>query len=220
MRPQSRERAGVSRAGGEGQGAQGTRPRGQPAAAVGSGAAFSQHSQVKYQVVVALFGDAVVEPHCGRDRGVTARPAPARAHPPGPSREGQSRDALPPPALLPLAVSWGGSRSAKCPRGASLKGHVQIGDSGDLAQLPGRLRPRAPGLRIRRGAGLPSPGINLAFYLFFPSWSRPSSSPCEGCLWGCPGTTLCPVPLPGSSPCSVGCRVRAQPLGLNSGNLG
>lgn len=88
--------------------------------------------------------------------------------PPGPSREGQSRDALPPPAPLPIAASWGGSRSTRGPRGARLKGHVQIGDSGDLAQLPGRLRPCAPGLRIRRGAGLPSPGINLAFYLFFP----------------------------------------------------
>lgn len=32
--------------------------------------AFKRYSQVKYQVVVALFGDAVVEPHCGRDRRV------------------------------------------------------------------------------------------------------------------------------------------------------
>lgn len=28
------------------------------------------YSQVKYQVVVALFRDAVVEPHCSRDRRV------------------------------------------------------------------------------------------------------------------------------------------------------
>lgn len=32
---------------------------------------FNRYSQVKYQVVVALFGDAVVEPHCNRDRRVT-----------------------------------------------------------------------------------------------------------------------------------------------------
>lgn len=33
---------------------------------------FKWHSQVKYQVVVALFRDAVMEPHCSRDRGLRA----------------------------------------------------------------------------------------------------------------------------------------------------
>lgn len=39
-------------------------------AARGLGNAVNHYSQVKYQVVVALFGDAVVEPHCSRDRRV------------------------------------------------------------------------------------------------------------------------------------------------------
>lgn len=44
------------------------------AAAGGLRDAFNHYSQVKYQVVVALFGDAVMEPHYGRDRRVTGMP--------------------------------------------------------------------------------------------------------------------------------------------------
>lgn len=43
---------------------------GKHGAARGLGDALNHYSQVKYQVVVALFGDAVVEPHCSRDRRV------------------------------------------------------------------------------------------------------------------------------------------------------
>lgn len=51
---------------------------GKHGAAHGLGNAVNHYSQVKYQVVVALFGDAVVEPHCSRDRrvmGYTRLPA-------------------------------------------------------------------------------------------------------------------------------------------------
>lgn len=40
------------------------------AAAGGLRDAFNYYSQVKYQVVMALFRDAVMEPHCSRDRRV------------------------------------------------------------------------------------------------------------------------------------------------------
>lgn len=45
-------------------------PRGKQGAARGLGDAVNHYSQIKYQVVMALFRDAVMEPHCSRDRRV------------------------------------------------------------------------------------------------------------------------------------------------------
>lgn len=147
------------------------------AAAGGLRDAFNRYSQVKYQVVVALFGDAVVEPHCSRDRRVTGYAwVPPRS--PGMPllpfghkqelEEGRAGLFLFPPPLA-IAAGWVGGgvpaqqgTPAVAPASGSsarLKGHVQIRD------CPGLVPGRSPGQLLgylgrwagcRRGCPQPS----------------------------------------------------------------
>lgn len=138
---------------GAGQGALGWKH----AAASGLSDAFNHYSQVKYQVVVALFGDAVMEPHCGRDRKVMGyawlpprypgRPLrpPGCKQEPGKGRAGLFR--LPPPLAVAAWLGGGAPRSMGDPsRGPSLwqrckaqRSHPNRGWPGDggLAKGPG-----------------------------------------------------------------------------------
>jgi len=145
------------------------------AAARGLRDVLNHYSQVKYQVVVALFGDAVVEPHCGRDRRVTgyARlpPAPQErlGSPLGTKRSrGRAEGGsflLPPPLAIAAAwvgglpAQWGTSALASASgSSARLKGHIQIRGCPGLA--PGRGPGQLPGYLGRWAGcrhGCPSP---------------------------------------------------------------
>lgn len=91
-------------------------PRWKRAAAGGLSDGFTRYSQIKYQVVVALFRDAVVEPHCSRDRGVTgyARRPPRSPGSEDGAGEGQS-GAVPPPSSTCYCRWLGGG--GPCPAG-------------------------------------------------------------------------------------------------------
>lgn len=134
---------------------------------------FNHYSQVKYQVVVALFGDAIVEPHCSRDTRVTGY---TRIPPHSPGMPllpfghrqelGKGRVGLfllPPP--LATAVGWDRGVPTRWGTPAvapgldssvRLKGHVQIRDC--LGLVPGRGPRQLLGyLGCQTGCGCPQP---------------------------------------------------------------
>lgn len=130
-------------------GAGGITPLWKRAAAGGLSDGFTRYSQIKYQVVVALFRDAVVEPHCRETEGLRGMPG-AHPAPQGQKTElGKGRAGLfllPPP--LAIADGWvGGSLLGRGPQPwpqlwAGVQGSKVTSKSGTargwrLAEVPG-----------------------------------------------------------------------------------